>query len=108
MGYRYFTDVCQSYFCRYGGVVVAFLAMLPSFQHSDKPTEYFLQSLHDLVNIGLDVRDLFVSLKVKDEISVTFSFKISSSFSGLNVSFTMLKTMVIYIFTTHIKVNFSL
>ena len=48
--------------------------MLPSLEESDNPTEIFLQSLHDLVNMGLSFRDMFKSFKTLAEIRVTYVY----------------------------------
>jgi len=37
---------------RYLGILVSFLCILPSAQVSESPTEFFLNSLHDLINIA--------------------------------------------------------
>ena len=67
---HFFSDMFGTYFQKYGGVLVCFLSMVPSLRATDKPTEIFLQTLHDLVNMGLGFRDGFVALKSLESIQV--------------------------------------
>jgi len=45
-------SLLRDFFQRYLGILVSFLCILPSAQASESPTEFFLNSLHDLINIG--------------------------------------------------------
>jgi len=58
-------SLLRGFFQRYLGILVSFLAILPSAQVSDSPTEFFLNSLHDLINIATG---LFVITKAFKDI----------------------------------------
>jgi len=68
--HHFLSDTFTTYFQKYGGVLVCFLSMVPTLQSAANPTEIFLQTLHDLVNLGLGFRDAFVALKSLDSIKV--------------------------------------
>eukprot|EP01083_Nonionella_stella_P035981 98163_1 len=58
----------QNYMVRYLGILVSFVSLLPMIKNEKKPTEFLLNNLHDLVNIGLAFRDLMRSSKQFEEL----------------------------------------
>jgi len=61
--YDYVYDFGHNYLVRYLGILASFVALLPMVKNEKQPTEFLLNNLHDLVNIGLAMRDLFKSSK---------------------------------------------
>lgn len=63
--WRFWVDASAGYVVRYMGILAAFTAMMPAVRSgaSGEPTEYFLTTLHLLVNVGLSMRDLVVAFK---------------------------------------------
>jgi len=57
-------NLLRGFFQRYIGILVSFLCILPSAQVSDSPTEFFLNSLHDLINVGSGL--LVITKAMKD------------------------------------------
>ena len=62
------SDTCDGYVLRHLGILAAFTAMLPAVISAAPasgidPTEYFLTSLHLLVNVGMACKDLVLSHK---------------------------------------------
>ena len=53
----------NNYLVRYLGILSSFMSLLPMISTNDKPTQFLLNNLHDLVNIGLAFRDLLKSTK---------------------------------------------
>lgn len=50
---RFIVDFANGYFVRYCGILAAFFALLPVVEADERPTEFLLNNLHDLVNVGL-------------------------------------------------------
>jgi len=67
---RLLSEALDGYVLRYLGVLNAFVSMLPAVYYggagsaaAEDPTEYFLTSLHLLVNVGMAFKDLVLSHK---------------------------------------------
>ena len=61
--YGWIYEFSQNYCVRYLGILASFVSLLPMIKNCDRKTEFLLNNLHDLVNIGLAFRDLMKSFK---------------------------------------------
>jgi len=62
-GYDFVAALSRNYVVRYLGILAAFVSLLPMVRGESEPTQFLLNNLHDLVNIGLAFRDLMRSAK---------------------------------------------
>ena len=51
----------NNYIVRYMGIMASFISLLPMIKNHSNPTEFLLNNLHDLVNVGLALRNLFAA-----------------------------------------------
>ena len=61
--FDYIYEFCHNYIVRYLGILASFISLLPMIKNEKQPTQFLLNNLHDLVNIGLAFRDLMKSTK---------------------------------------------
>ena len=67
-GYEWVCAVTRNYIVRYLGILASFCSLLPMISTEKQPTEFLLNNLHDLVQIGLAFRDLMRSAKEFDAV----------------------------------------
>lgn len=67
-GYDWVCAVARNYAVRYLGIAASFCSLLPMMATESEPTEFLLNNLHDLVQIGLAFRDLLRCAKELDKV----------------------------------------